>query len=311
LPIGKKTILLSLVSLCFFISGIFFTFGQLFFQALVPLPIMICVYLLGIRKGVLCFFVMTSGVYLIFQNHFSVVLSIHLGILGLVTGIIARNKFSFIKTGVLSAVILSIMSLLAILVISLHDRNFLNGIYINLQIQMDKIMKIREETNISKEKIELLKESFSTGLNIIKTSFPAIIFIINCLIVSINLFFSKKILCLKHLKLPPFKTWRPKDECIWAFIISALMTFLFQYIKFQSGYLIGLNLLIIISAVYLVGGLAIVNFFFDKRKMFPFVKVSIYVLVFTSPIFLILIIILGLVDFWFDFRGRMVAKEKS
>ncbi len=291
------------MSLCFFISGKFFVFGQLFFQVLVPLPIIICVYLLGVRKGFLCFFIMASGIYLIFHDYFLTVLSMQLGLLGLVTGIIARNKFSFIKTGVLSTVVLSIISLLAIFVISLHDENFLNGIYMNLQIQMEKSLKIYEETGINKENIELVKESFATVLNIIKTSFPAIIFIINFLIVSINLLFSKKILGLE-LKISSFKTWRLRDECIWVFIICALMTFLFKYAKFQSGYLIGLNLLIIISAVYLVGGLAIASFFFDKWKVFPFVKVLIYVLVFTSPIFLMLIIILGLIDFWFDFRSR-------
>ncbi len=299
------------MSLCFFISGKFFAFGQLFFQVLVPLPIIVCVYLLGVRKGFLCFFIMALGISLIFRNYFLTVLSIQLGFLGLITGIIARNKFSFIKTGVLSTVVLSIISLLAIFVISLHDGNFLDGIYMNLRIHMDKSLKIYEETGISREKVVLIKESFSTGLNIIKTSFPAIIFIINFLIVSINLFFSKKILGLKHLESSPFKTWRLRDECIWLFIISALMTFLLKYAKFQSGYIIGLNLLIIISAVYLIGGLAITSFFFDKWKVFPFVKVLIYVLVFMQPIFLMLIIILGLVDFWFDFRSRVAAKEKS
>lgn len=298
------------MSLYFFISGGFFAFGQLFFQVLVPLPIIICVYLLGVRKGFLCFFIMASGIYLIFQNHFFVILSIQLGLLGLVTGIILKNKFFFIKTCVLSTVILSLISLLAIFVISLHDENFLNRIYMNLQIHIDKSLKIYEETGISKEKIELVKESFTTVLNIIKTSFPAIIFIVNFLIVSINLLLSKKILILKHLKSSPFKTWRLKDEYIWVFIVSAIMTFLFKCAKFQSGYVIGLNLLIIISAVYLVGGLAITNFFFDKWKVFPFIKLLIYVLVFTSPIFLMLIIILGLVDFWFDFRSRVVAREK-
>jgi len=174
---------------------------------------------------------------------------------------------------------------------------------------MDKSLKIYEETGISKENITLVKESFSTALNIIKISFPAIIFIMNFLIVSINLLFSKKILGLEALKLSPFKTWRLRDECIWGFIITALMTFLFKYAKFQLGYIIGLNLLIIISAVYLVGGLAITNFFFDKWKVFPFIKLLIYVLVFTSPIFLMLIIILGLVDFWFDLRNKAAAKK--
>ena len=309
MPIGKKTILFSLISLCFFTSGKFFTFGQLFFQVLVPLPIIICVYLLGVRKGFLCFFIMALGVYLIFQNHFSTILSIQLGFLGLVTGIILKNKFSFIKTDVLSTVILGIISLLAILVILLHNENFLSEIYANLQVHMDKSLKIYEETGISKENITLVKESFSTALNIIKISFPAIIFIMNFLIVSINLLFSKKILGLEALKLSPFKTWRLRDECIWGFIITALMTFLFKYAKFQLGYIIGLNLLIIISAVYLVGGLAITNFFFDKWKVFPFIKLLIYVLVFTSPIFLMLIIILGLVDFWFDLRNKAAAKK--
>ncbi len=245
---------------------------------------------------------MASGVYLIFQNHFSTVLSIQLGLLGLVTGVILENKFSFIKTSVLLTVILGITSLLAIFIISLHDENFLNKIFMNLQIHIDKSLKIYEETGISREKIELIKESFSTALNIIKTSFPAIIFIINFLIVSINLFFSKKILGLEALKLSPFKTWKLRDEFIWIFISCAIMTFLFKYAKFQSGYTIGLNLLIIISTVYLVGGLAITSFFFDKWKVFPFVKVLIYTLAFMQPIFLILIIILGLIDFWFDFR---------
>jgi hypothetical protein len=63
-----------------------------------------------------------------------------------------------------------------------------------------------------------------------------------------------------------------------------------------------INVLIVVAAVYCFQGLAVASFFF-RTKLSPLMRMVGYVVFFLFfQVGMALVILLGLADFWFDFR---------
>jgi uncharacterized protein YybS (DUF2232 family) len=70
----------------------------------------------------------------------------------------------------------------------------------------------------------------------------------------------------------------------------------------------GMNLLILCGLIYLFQGLAIVAFFFRRKRVPVFFQWLFYALLFVPLymlVMLVIIIALGLFDMWVDFRKRI------
>jgi uncharacterized protein YybS (DUF2232 family) len=103
---------------------------------------------------------------------------------------------------------------------------------------------------------------------------------------------------LPALPIGPLNLWKAPELLVWGVIgCGGLMILPDTDLK-----LVGLNGLIILLQIYFFQGIAIVSFYFDKKKMpsalrwfiFSFIALQIYVLVF--------VIGLGFFDMWLDFR---------
>ncbi|MCK5099944.1 MAG: DUF2232 domain-containing protein, partial [Desulfobacteraceae bacterium] len=82
----------------------------------------------------------------------------------------------------------------------------------------------------------------------------------------------------------------------------AILTLGSIFISVESIKILGLNIFIILMLIYFFQGIAIVSFFFEKKKFPFFLKSFIYTLIMIQQIFALLIIGLGFFDTWFDFR---------
>ena len=74
-------------------------------------------------------------------------------------------------------------------------------------------------------------------------------------------------------------------------------------------YRIGLNLMILMLAAYLVQGFILVNFFLKKWNWPVFLRVLLYLLLVLQPLFLIAIILWGIFEVWFNFRKVKANRE--
>jgi hypothetical protein len=99
---------------------------------------------------------------------------------------------------------------------------------------------------------------------------------------------------LKMFHLPEFM--------IWVFILSLAGSF----VKTQLGWLslISINVLGVALAAYFFQGLAVLSHFMDRLSIFGFWRWMVYFLVFFQAFFMILLSLLGIVDYWWEFRSK-------
>ena len=88
------------------------------------------------------------------------------------------------------------------------------------------------------------------------------------------------------------------DRYVWLAIVSAASGML----PLGNFRLLALNILIILMFFYFLQGLAIVSFFFRKKRVPSFVRIIGYFLIFVQQYLLLLVVGVGLIDVWADFR---------
>ncbi|MHB1698080.1 MAG: DUF2232 domain-containing protein [bacterium] len=93
--------------------------------------------------------------------------------------------------------------------------------------------------------------------------------------------------------------WKSSDYFI-LFLIGGIIISIFSFGIFKY---IGYNIILLSSSVYLVQGLTIISFFFNKLNINIFLKIPAYgiIFIFSNPM-IIFVIITGIFDMWLNFR---------
>jgi uncharacterized protein YybS (DUF2232 family) len=129
------------------------------------------------------------------------------------------------------------------------------------------------------------------------------------LIAWLNLLLARHFCWVHRVALPPWPAWnrwKSPEVLVWPLIAAGFMVL----VSNQTLTLIGLNLLIVLGAVYLLHGLAIVAFYFEKWKLPSIVRGIGYGLIFLQQLVSLVVMALGLFDLWLDFR-RLTKKPVS
>ncbi len=92
--------------------------------------------------------------------------------------------------------------------------------------------------------------------------------------------------------------WQLPDRLVWLFIAAALLVML----PISGSRLIGINLLIVLSLIYIFQGFAILAFFLHKWRTPLLLRFFIYGMMLFQSIGTILLLTVGLADVWFDMR---------
>jgi uncharacterized protein YybS (DUF2232 family) len=93
-------------------------------------------------------------------------------------------------------------------------------------------------------------------------------------------------------------TWSTPEKLVWGAIGcgAALM------LPANGVKLIGLNGILIFMMIYFLHGIAIVAFFFEKKKFPRMARTLIYTLIAIQHVFALMVIALGFFDLWVNFR---------
>jgi uncharacterized protein YybS (DUF2232 family) len=118
----------------------------------------------------------------------------------------------------------------------------------------------------------------------------------------------RPLLVFRNLGYPdfgPLNQWKAPEYLVWAVIGCGLMLL----IPDTSLKLLGINGLLILVTVYFFQGIAIVAFFFDKKKFPRFVRFILYSLIALQQLLLLVVIGMGFFDVWINFRKLRPVKE--
>ena len=131
--------------------------------------------------------------------------------------------------------------------------------------------------------------------------FPGIFINSYLTMVWLNILLIKKLLLKKGIHVTSIENlnqWKAPDYLVFGVIALSILIFLpIDALKF-----IAVNCLIILMFVYFFQGIAVVSFFFQKKRA-PFaLRFFFYILIAIQPLFMFLVIGLGLFDTWINFR---------
>ncbi|MFZ3115125.1 MAG: DUF2232 domain-containing protein [Syntrophales bacterium] len=154
---------------------------------------------------------------------------------------------------------------------------------------------------IAKEQAELVKGNIPAIAAALTMILPALSLVALMFMVWVNLLVARPLLHRYGLPGPDFgdlSTWKAPDKMVWYLIGAGVMILMSE----GGTGIIGWNMLIVICAVYMFAGLAIVSYFLKKSPFPAGFRYLIYFLIFAQQIVTLLVTAVGLFDLWIDFR---------
>ena len=171
--------------------------------------------------------------------------------------------------------------------------------YVTKNLQLTLVLY--EGMGMSEENIQLIANSLEQIQYVLLRIIPALAIASTLFVAWTSLLISRPLLKSRSLYYPdfgPLNLWKPPEHLVWGVIGCGLVLL----IPSGSVKLIGLNGLIMLMAVYFFTGIAIVSFYFEKKRFPRLLRIFLYSLIALQQFVLILVIGLGFFDVWLNFR---------
>lgn len=283
--------------------SIYLPFIGFFFSLFIPIPILYYRSMLGRSNG-LTVLISTVFVLFVIMGGISVdkLYFFELMILGFILGEFLELNFSINKTVVYTCLVVFFTSIFGLTIFSAFthaDINTLISEHVAKNIELT--IEFYKEVGIQEEAIYILSNSIEQIQYVMVRIIPGVAIVLTLLVIWMNLLIARPILAAKEIANPAFKTlklWKAPEYLIWVLIGSGFLFLIPDtFIK-----VIGLNILMILITIYFFQGIAIVSFFFQKKRFPMLLKIFLYLLIALQQILVFVVVGLGLVDIWLNFR---------
>ena len=154
---------------------------------------------------------------------------------------------------------------------------------------------------MSQENIQLISNSLNQIAHVLVTILPALVTMSTFFVAWTNILLAKPILKKRSLFYPdfgPLRLWKAPEILVWGVIGCGMALF----IPVPSIKIIGLNGLLTLMTVYFFQGIAIVSFYFEKKRFPRAIRFFLYALIALQQLVLLAVVGLGFFDMWVNFR---------
>lgn len=162
-------------------------------------------------------------------------------------------------------------------------------------------MELYENIGMPEESIYMLSKSLEDIQYVLVRILPSLTVASTLFVAWANLLIAKPILNARSLFYPDFgvlNQWKAPDFFVWI-IIGCGLTLLFPD---RGVKMLGLNGLIVMMTIYFFQGIAIISFYFEKKRFPRFLRIVLYTFVAMQQVILLIVIGLGFFDMWLNFR---------
>lgn len=292
-----------------FCTGAIPIFGFLF-ALLLPLSILCHRIALGGRAGGMVLALSAGALILLFgAASFDGLFFVELMVLGYVLGEAFERRYTIETTFLFTNGIVLGSGLGVLILWSIFSGvGFGEMVSAYVARNLEATMAIYENVGMPEETMTAIRESVDQIRNVLIHLLPA-------LAVSSVMFITWMTVLLvrpvcRRWKLPvpelgKLKVWRAPDALVWGVIACGAMLLLLE----GNGRLMALNGLIMLMTVYFFSGMAIVSFFFEKKRFPVAMRVMIYVLIGLQQVLLLVVIVIGFFDMWLNFRKLEISQE--
>lgn len=202
-----------------------------------------------------------------------------------------------LATGVAAIVLYSIVSNTAV--------TSLVSAYVATNLELS--LKLYRDIGIPQETIDAISGSLDRIQYVLVRLLPALVAASTLFVAWTNLITARPLMARLGLHTPDYgrlNHWRAPEPLVWGVIGCGVVMLL----PSTGIRLIGVNGLLVLLTIYFIQGIAIVSFFFEKKKLPRPVRVALYALIAFQQLFLLVIVCIGLFDMWINFRK--IAPDK-
>lgn len=276
----------------------------LLLSALMPLPTILTIRRAGWLPGVL---LVAAGIGMMYYvEHFAglkaeVLPFLHMAVIGFSVAFFASRQYP-LEVIVGGSVVLTVsLQVCAFLVLAwqqgLTPLDYLQRLVTEIWTAFSQLV----------EKEQLLEQEFQlSGLNaaevtrIIAQVVPAVLIINNTLVVLLNYLLSRYLGYQQGWEDPklPLACWEAPGWLVFVLIGSGFLLL----VPNQITQMTGVNVILVCCLIYFFQGLAILAFSFRRFQVPRFFRWAAYALLLMVKMAILVLIIMGLIDLWLDFR---------
>ena len=291
-----------ITGLIFFIS-VFIPIVGFVGALFIPLPILFYRIKLGRTTGAIIPMV-SSLVMVLLINEISldVLFFIELLLIGFVLGELIELNLSIEKTILYASGCVLLAGFVGLLLFSILAGKGIFAIvseYITKNLELT--MALYQNMGMSEENVQLVLNSLDKIRYVLVRIIPALVAASTLFVVWISILLARPILKSRSLFYPdfgPLNVWKAPEYLVWTVIGCGLVLFLPN----SAVKMFGLNGLMILMTVYFFQGIAIVSFYFEKKRFPRIIRIFLYTLIALQQIILLAVIGLGFFDQWVNFR---------
>jgi uncharacterized protein YybS (DUF2232 family) len=291
-----------ITSLIFFVS-VFIPIIGFLGALLIPLPVLVYRLKLGRKPGALVPII--SAIILISvvgAVSADVLFFVELLLIGFLLGELIEGRSSIEKTILYTTGTVIGVGLTGLLLYSSFYGESLYAIvsdYVTKNLELTLVLY--QGMGMSEENIGLIEQFLTEIQPLIVRILPAMITISTLFVTWVNLLIARPVLTRRSLSYPdfgPLNMWKAPDFLVWGVIGCGAALFL----PAPAINVIGQNGLLILMAVYFFQGIAIVSYYFEKKRLPRFIRCFLYALIAVQHLILLAVIGLGFFDMWVNFR---------
>lgn len=148
---------------------------------------------------------------------------------------------------------------------------------------------------------QLIEESLEQFIPVMVKLMPGFSLATSILIAWLNVLVARRYCRIHNVALPPWpewSKWKAPEFLVWGVIGTGFVLLVTD----GTSRLVSLNIMIVLSTIYLFQGLAIVAFYSDKWKVPRLLRAFIYGFLLLQQFATLGAVLMGLFDMWFDFR---------
>ncbi|MBT8372578.1 MAG: YybS family protein, partial [Deltaproteobacteria bacterium] len=268
-----------ITGLIFFIS-VFIPIVGFVTSLFIPLPILFYRLKLGRLLGACIPIISSVGMgALIGGISLDVLFFAELLLIGFILGELIELNFSIEKTMLFTSGSVLLSALVVLLITSMLSGQ---GIYTIVSHYVAKnlelTMVLYQNMGMPEDSIQLISRSLDKIQRALVTIVPALVSASTLFITWTSILLAKPVLLSRSLFYPeygPLKLWKAPEYLVWGVIVCGAALFL----PGSAINIIGLNGLLILMTVYFFQGIAIVSFYFDKKRFPRVVRIFLYALI--------------------------------
>ncbi|NLK08543.1 MAG: YybS family protein [Firmicutes bacterium] len=293
--LAALTVLLSLLG-AYFMPYLFFV---------TPVPLIILVYRHGMRPGILVAITSALLAGIVISMIPSMIFLLIMGLVGIAMGGALKEGFSPYRI-MLIGVATSVVALVLMVAVTsfVLDMNVLETSFDAMRHSLEQAVRMSERLGVEEHPF-MQMGGIDELVRLLRLALPAALLTTATVITFVNYWLARLILNRIGSNLPwiqPFRTWRFPWYLAWGYILGQGLLLLSRGFSATGiWFAVGLNLQILFNYVFLLQGLAILWFFFDKVNLPRLVRWLIIIFLF-NPMITTFIVWAGVLDTWFNFR---------